>query len=192
METILKQKVRSNYKIFLHANDEINRVGKEMIDLNQLINHTHGVIQDISTNRQKEKLNYNTQNTNSSSLISNSTEKSSKNMLKIKENVNKKHENNNESSSFLSLAEKYGDISSSVNAYNNNTANNDNTDSNPFNDRSNNGNTDNVLISSIPAEIRKGPDKLIRLVVEQQYPTAVILVVQLEKYFNEITIDKGN
>ena len=56
VEAILKQKVRQNYKIFLHANDEISRVGKEMVDLNLLIGHTQGLIENISQNREDEHL----------------------------------------------------------------------------------------------------------------------------------------
>ena len=56
VEAILKRKVRQNYKIFLHANDEISRVGKEMVDLNLLIGHTQGLIENISRNREGEHL----------------------------------------------------------------------------------------------------------------------------------------
>ena len=54
VEAVLKQKVRQNYKVFLHANDEISRVGKDMVDLNLLIGHTQGLIQSISVSRETE------------------------------------------------------------------------------------------------------------------------------------------
>ncbi len=44
IETVLKQKVRSNYGMFLQANDQINQVGVEMADLKHLIENTQKLI----------------------------------------------------------------------------------------------------------------------------------------------------
>ena len=45
IETVLKQKVRQNYKAFLHANEEIKQVGVEMKDLLKLIDNTEELVQ---------------------------------------------------------------------------------------------------------------------------------------------------
>ena len=45
IETVLKQKVRSNYGMFLQANDQINQVGVEMADLKHLIENTQKLIE---------------------------------------------------------------------------------------------------------------------------------------------------
>lgn len=44
IETVLKQKVRSNYGMFLQANEQINQVGVEMADLKHLIENTQKLI----------------------------------------------------------------------------------------------------------------------------------------------------
>lgn len=44
IETVLRQKVRSNYNMFLLANDEINQVDEEMSDLKHLITNTQKLI----------------------------------------------------------------------------------------------------------------------------------------------------
>lgn len=48
IETVLRQKVRANYGMFLVANDEINQVDEEMSDLKHLINNTQKLI-DVSS-----------------------------------------------------------------------------------------------------------------------------------------------
>jgi hypothetical protein len=85
VESILKQKVRDNYKVFLHANDEITRVGKEMIDLNNLILYTQELIKDISLSRKKE---------------------SSPTALRLKDKDNEQIDDG-----FMSLSVKYGEVS---------------------------------------------------------------------------------
>ena len=45
IEKVLKQKVRQNYGMFVHANDEISRIGAEMAELRTLIDGTHALIQ---------------------------------------------------------------------------------------------------------------------------------------------------
>lgn len=47
IETVLRQKVRSNYGMFLLANEEINQVDEEMSDLKHLILNTQKLI-DVS------------------------------------------------------------------------------------------------------------------------------------------------
>ena len=42
---ILRQKVRENYSLFMHANSEIQRVGVEMADLKHLIDLTKKTLQ---------------------------------------------------------------------------------------------------------------------------------------------------
>jgi hypothetical protein len=49
IETVLRQKVRANYGLFLLANDEINQVDEEMSDLKQLITNTQKLIDVSST-----------------------------------------------------------------------------------------------------------------------------------------------
>ncbi len=44
IETVLKQKVRTNYGMFLQANEQINQVGVEMADLKHLIENTQKLI----------------------------------------------------------------------------------------------------------------------------------------------------
>ena len=48
IETVLRQKVRANYGMFLLANDEINQVDEEMSDLKHLITNTQKLI-DVSS-----------------------------------------------------------------------------------------------------------------------------------------------
>jgi hypothetical protein len=50
IETVLRQKVRANYGMFLVANDEINQVDEEMSDLKHLISNTQKLI-DVSMHR---------------------------------------------------------------------------------------------------------------------------------------------
>ena len=45
IETVLRQKVRANYGMFLVANDEINQVDEEMSDLKHLISNTQKLIE---------------------------------------------------------------------------------------------------------------------------------------------------
>lgn len=45
IETVLRQKVRANYGMFLVANDEINQVDEEMSDLKQLVVNTQKLIE---------------------------------------------------------------------------------------------------------------------------------------------------
>jgi hypothetical protein len=45
IETVLRQKVRENYPLFMHANSEINRVGVEMADLKHLLDITKKMLQ---------------------------------------------------------------------------------------------------------------------------------------------------
>ena len=47
IEMVLRQKVRSNYGMFLLANDEINQVDEEMLDLKHLITNTQKLM-DVS------------------------------------------------------------------------------------------------------------------------------------------------
>ena len=47
IETVLRQKVRTNYNMFLLANDEIGQVDEEMSDLKLLISNTQKLI-DVS------------------------------------------------------------------------------------------------------------------------------------------------
>jgi hypothetical protein len=50
IETVLRQKVRANYGMFLVANDEINQVDEEMSDLKHLISNTQKLI-DVSSSQ---------------------------------------------------------------------------------------------------------------------------------------------
>ena len=45
VEEILKKKVRSNYALFLHANEEIHKIGFEITDLKKQIEGTESIIQ---------------------------------------------------------------------------------------------------------------------------------------------------
>lgn len=83
----MKKKVRENYKVFLHANDEINRVGKEMIDLNNLISYTQDLIKDISLSRKKES------------------------QYPFVLDIEKKDDEDLGNGSYISLSAKYGEIS---------------------------------------------------------------------------------
>lgn len=40
IETVFRQKVRANYGMFLLADDEINQVDEEMLDLKHLVSST--------------------------------------------------------------------------------------------------------------------------------------------------------
>jgi hypothetical protein len=40
IETVLKERVQQNYKVFLHANDEIKKIGLEMLELGELVDRT--------------------------------------------------------------------------------------------------------------------------------------------------------
>lgn len=135
VETVLKQKVRQNYKVFLHANDEITRVGKEMVDLNILIGHTQGLIESISSNRESE-------HAKSAQIRRSRTSLGSRRL---------------EEASSISLSIKYGDITT---------------------------NSDGII--GIPPVILKAPDDLLRLVIEQMYPQAVLLISQLQEYFSGV------
>lgn len=52
IEMVLRQKVRSNYGMFLVANDEINQVDEEMLDLKHLITNTQKLM-DVSDHYQQ-------------------------------------------------------------------------------------------------------------------------------------------
>mmetsp|Transcript_27058 Transcript_27058/g.61257 ORF Transcript_27058/g.61257 Transcript_27058/m.61257 type:complete len:179 (+) Transcript_27058:133-669(+) len=51
IETLLRQKVRANYGMFLLANKEITHVDEEMSDLKSLIQNTQKLIDDVQQNR---------------------------------------------------------------------------------------------------------------------------------------------
>lgn len=54
IEKVLKQKVRQNYGLFMHANEEISRIGMEMQELQGLVDNTRKLIQDVQSNRETE------------------------------------------------------------------------------------------------------------------------------------------
>ena len=141
VEAVLKQKVRQNYKVFLHANDEISRVGKDMVDLNLLIGHTQGLIQDISVSRETEHAKSVAQRRNRTSTVK-------RRLVEVP---------------FQSLSVKYGDISATARG-----------------------------INDIPTVILNAPNDLIRLIIEQMYPQAVLLISQLQEYFVGIAADEGD
>lgn len=141
VEAVLKQKVRQNYKVFLHANDEISRVGKDMVDLNLLIGHTQGLIQSISVSRETEHAKSIAQRRNRTSTVK-------RRLVEVP---------------FQSLAVKYGDISATARG-----------------------------INDIPTVILNAPNDLIRLIIEQMYPQAVLLISQLQEYFVGIAADEGD
>jgi Vps51/Vps67 len=140
VETVLKQKVRQNYKVFLHANDEIARVGKDMVDLNMLIGHTQGLIQNISDSRESEHAKSVAQRRNRTSTVK-------RRLVEVP---------------FQSLSVKYGDISATARG-----------------------------VRDIPAVILNAPTDLIRLIIEQMYPQAVLLISQLQEYFIGFQADEG-
>jgi hypothetical protein len=140
VEAVLKQKVRQNYKVFLHANDEISRVGKDMVDLNLLIGHTQGLIQSISVSRETEHAKSIAQRRNRTSTVK-------RRLVEVP---------------FQSLSVKYGDISATARG-----------------------------INDIPTVILNAPNDLIRLIIEQMYPQAVLLISQLQEYFVGIAADEG-
>jgi Vps51/Vps67 len=141
VEAVLKQKVRQNYKVFLHANDEISRVGKDMVDLNLLIGHTQGLIQSISVSRETEHAKSIAQRRNRTSTVK-------RRLVEVP---------------FQSLSVKYGDISATARG-----------------------------INDIPTVILNAPNDLIRLIIEQMYPQAVLLISQLQEYFVGIAADEGD
>lgn len=141
VEAVLKQKVRQNYKVFLHANDEISRVGKDMVDLNLLIGHTQGLIQSISVSRETEHAKSIAQRRNRTSTVK-------RRLVEVP---------------FQSLSVKYGDISATARG-----------------------------INDIPTVILNAPNDLIRLIIEQMYPQAVLLMSQLQEYFVGIAADEGD
>jgi len=51
IELLLQKRVRENYKMFMHANNEIDTVETQMRNLKKLIETTQRVIQDVRTNR---------------------------------------------------------------------------------------------------------------------------------------------
>lgn len=51
IERLLQNRVRENYKMFMHANNEIDTVDTQMRNLKKLIETTQRVIQDVRTNR---------------------------------------------------------------------------------------------------------------------------------------------
>ena len=140
VEAVLKQKVRQNYKVFLHANDEISRVGKDMVDLNLLIGHTQGLIQSISVSRETEHAKSIAQRRNRTSTVK-------RRLVEVP---------------FQSLSVKYGDISATARG-----------------------------INDIPTVILNAPNDLIRLIIEQMYPQAVLLISQLQLYFVGVAADEG-
>lgn len=140
VEAVLKQKVRQNYKVFLHANDEISRVGKDMVDLNLLIGHTQGLIQSISVSRETEHAKSIAQRRNRTSTVK-------RRLVEVP---------------FQSLSVKYGDISATARG-----------------------------INDIPTVILNAPNDLIRLIIQQMYPQAVLLISQLQEYFVGIAADEG-
>ena len=140
VEAVLKQKVRQNYKVFLHANDEISRVGKDMVDLNLLIGHTQGLIQSISVSRETEHAKSIAQRRNRTSTVK-------RRLVEVP---------------FQSLSVKYGDISVTARG-----------------------------INDIPTVILNAPNDLIRLIIQQMYPQAVLLISQLQEYFVGIAADEG-
>lgn len=140
VEGILKQKVRQNYRVFLHANDEIARVGKDMVDLNQLIGHTQGLIQSISESRESEHAKSIARRRNRISTVK-------RRLVEVP---------------FQSLSVKYGDVSLTARG-----------------------------INDIPPVILNAPNDLIRLIIEQMYPQAVLLISQLQEYFVGVTADEG-
>ena len=141
VEAVLKQKVRQNYKVFLHANDEISRVGKDMVDLNLLIGHTQGLIQSISVSRETEHAKSIAQRRNRTSTVK-------RRLVEVP---------------FQSLSVKYGDISATARG-----------------------------INDIPTVILNAPNDLIRLIIEQMYPQAVLLISQLQEYFVGVAADEGD
>jgi peptidoglycan hydrolase CwlO-like protein len=48
IEDMLKHRVRENYNLFMHANEEIEQVGDEMKALRALIETTQQLLQDVS------------------------------------------------------------------------------------------------------------------------------------------------
>lgn len=50
-DAILRKRVHDNYQMFLKANEEISKVGKDMVELKQLVESTQDLINKVKDNR---------------------------------------------------------------------------------------------------------------------------------------------
>ena len=138
IEVVLKEKVRQNYQLFLQTNDEINRVGLEMADLQTLIESTRAMLIDIRRMREENKDQTNTA------------------MVKAKvDRLNYLIENN-----MSYIGDSHGHVDFDAN--------------------------------DVPIWFSRAPEELVRCIVEQEYDSAVNIVITSRKFIGVVHMHFDN